>query len=196
MSTVLGAEWERLGLADLAGRTVLDVEAADGSFSFEAERRGAARVVAQEPAPPPGFEAARAELDSRVEPLAREFSALEASTLGRFDVVLFVDVLCGLPDPLAGLRRLAALTRELAVVATPAVVVPGAELEPLVRFSRDGAFPVGASAWWLPTEHGLHHLCRAAGFKRVETVEQSEAEFGFGVRPIGLRRLVVWASPA
>ena len=32
--------------ASLAGRTVLDIGAWDGFFSFEAERRGAARVVA------------------------------------------------------------------------------------------------------------------------------------------------------
>src|ERR1700712_3578633 len=32
--------------ANLAGRTVLDVGAWDGFFSFEAERRGASRVVA------------------------------------------------------------------------------------------------------------------------------------------------------
>ena len=37
----------RLGLpVSLAGKTVLDVGAWDGFFSFEAERRGAARVVA------------------------------------------------------------------------------------------------------------------------------------------------------
>src|SRR6266568_9564153 len=32
--------------ADLTGKTVLDIGAYDGFFSFEAERRGAARVVA------------------------------------------------------------------------------------------------------------------------------------------------------
>jgi tRNA (mo5U34)-methyltransferase len=36
------AEWEHLHLPDLAGRSVLDVGAYDGFFSFEAERRGAA----------------------------------------------------------------------------------------------------------------------------------------------------------
>jgi len=32
--------------ADLTGKTVLDVGARDGYFSFEAERRGASRVLA------------------------------------------------------------------------------------------------------------------------------------------------------
>jgi tRNA (mo5U34)-methyltransferase len=37
---------ELLGLPDLKGKTVLDINAWDGFFSFEAERRGASRVVA------------------------------------------------------------------------------------------------------------------------------------------------------
>jgi glycosyltransferase involved in cell wall biosynthesis/SAM-dependent methyltransferase len=40
------AEWDGLALSDLRGATVLDVGAWDGFYSFEAERRGAARVVA------------------------------------------------------------------------------------------------------------------------------------------------------
>lgn len=42
----LRAEWEALDLPDLDGRTVLDIGTWDGWFAFEAERRGAARVVA------------------------------------------------------------------------------------------------------------------------------------------------------
>lgn len=43
---VLAAEWQSLQLPDLHGKTVLDIGAWDGFFSFEAERRGAKRVVA------------------------------------------------------------------------------------------------------------------------------------------------------
>ena len=42
----LASELEALRLPDLRGKTVLDVGAWDGFYSFEAERRGAARVVA------------------------------------------------------------------------------------------------------------------------------------------------------
>lgn len=42
----LASELESLRLPDLAGRTVLDIGSWDGFFAFEAERRGAARVVA------------------------------------------------------------------------------------------------------------------------------------------------------
>ncbi|MBI3117610.1 MAG: methyltransferase type 11, partial [Candidatus Hydrogenedentes bacterium] len=43
---VLGMEAEIIFRYPLAGKTVLDVGAWDGFFSFEAERRGAARVLA------------------------------------------------------------------------------------------------------------------------------------------------------
>ena len=43
---LLATELASLRLPDLRGRTVLDVGAWDGFYSFEAERRGAARVVA------------------------------------------------------------------------------------------------------------------------------------------------------
>jgi tRNA (mo5U34)-methyltransferase len=45
-AAVLTEELERFGLpADLTGQSVLDIGGWDGFFSFEAERRGAARVV-------------------------------------------------------------------------------------------------------------------------------------------------------
>lgn len=42
----LAAEWASLDLPDLSGRTVLDIGAWDGWFSFQAEEAGASRVVA------------------------------------------------------------------------------------------------------------------------------------------------------
>lgn len=42
----LEAEWRALDVPDLRGKTVLDVGAWDGWFSFRAEQEGAARVVA------------------------------------------------------------------------------------------------------------------------------------------------------
>jgi tRNA (mo5U34)-methyltransferase len=43
---LLGRELSQLGLADLTGKTVLDIGAWDGYFSFAAEQMGAKRVVA------------------------------------------------------------------------------------------------------------------------------------------------------
>lgn len=45
-SEVLNQEWNELGVPPLEGKSVLDIGAWDGYFSFRAEQAGAARVVA------------------------------------------------------------------------------------------------------------------------------------------------------
>jgi tRNA (mo5U34)-methyltransferase len=88
---------------DLCGKTVLDVGAWDGFFSFEAERRGAARVVAIDPnawrAPigpdnpwsgQEGFNLARRVLGSKVEDADIGLLELSPERIGTFDLVLFL----------------------------------------------------------------------------------------------------------
>src|SRR5258708_19210321 len=82
---------------DLRGTTVLDIGAWDGFFSFETERRGAARVLATDDfcwsgegwGTKAGFDLAHRELGSRVE--SAEMGVLEPSpeTLTLFHLGLF-----------------------------------------------------------------------------------------------------------
>jgi tRNA (mo5U34)-methyltransferase len=121
------AEWEHLHLPDLAGRSVLDVGAYDGFFSFEAERRGAARVVASDhwvwnwPGSDArgNFELAWRTLGSRVQMRDIPVEEISPDTLGAtFDVVLFLGVLYHAPDPVGYLRRVRSVTTGIAVVET------------------------------------------------------------------------------
>ena len=86
--------------ADLAGKTLLDIGAWDGFFSFEAERRRATRVVAADyyawhglgwdtGKGKSGFEFARQVLGSHVEDVAIDVLELSPERIGSFDVVLF-----------------------------------------------------------------------------------------------------------
>ncbi|MHC4083278.1 MAG: methyltransferase domain-containing protein, partial [Planctomycetota bacterium] len=93
---------ERLHLPeDLSGQTVLDVGAWDGFFSFEAERRGAARVLATDSyawsgvdwGTKQGFELARARLGSTVQDMDVDVFDLSPQCVGVFDVTLFLGVL-------------------------------------------------------------------------------------------------------
>jgi tRNA (mo5U34)-methyltransferase len=131
---------------DLTGKTVLDIGAWDGFYSFECERRGAARILATDhfvwrqlrPDGKTGFELARRALGSHVEDMEIDVFDISPETVGMFDIVLFLGVLYHLRDPFGGLAHAASVTRELLIVEThvdlldldrPAIAFyPGAEL--------------------------------------------------------------------
>jgi tRNA (mo5U34)-methyltransferase len=206
---LLRAELHALRLPDLTGKTVLDIGAWDGFYTFAAERAGAARVVALDhyawsldftdlPAyvercreqglkPQPwdtvpeawrphelpgkrGFDLGRSVLGSRAEPLVADFMTTDLEALGTFDVVFYLGVLYHMQDPLRAMRRVAAVTREVAVIETAAVVVQDQEDRALVEFFPEDGLGDDPTNWWAPNETALHGLCRAAGFARVETV--------------------------
>ena len=167
----------RIGLpVELRGKTVLDVGAWDGAYSFEAERRGASRVLATDHhcwsgrgwGTKAGFDLAREALGSRVESLDIDVFDLSAASVGAFDIVLFLGVLYHLQDPLNALRRMAAITRELLILETvvdlfyvrrPAIAIyPGDEL------SGD------PTNWCGPNPAAVVALLRCAGFERVSMV--------------------------
>jgi len=194
-------------LPSLSGKTVLDVGAWDGLYSFRAEQAGAERVVAldhyawgvdmgrrqaywdscaetgvlpdhdrdltefwDETLPGRrGFEFAREVFGSSVEPVVGDLMTMHLDQLGTFDVVLYLGVLYHMPDPLGALRRVRAVTGEVAVIETVAVRVLGQRDARLLAFyagNELGGADFGN--WFAPTEHALRAMCLAAGFGRVE----------------------------
>ncbi len=140
--------------ASFEGKSVLDIGAWDGFFSFEAERRGAAQVLATDyfawhgvgwgtGRGKAGFELARRALGSRVEDQAIDVIELSPDRIGQFDVVFFLGVLYHLPNPLAALERVASVCRQQLILETvvdmigvrrPAVAFyPGGELSNVRR---------------------------------------------------------------
>ncbi|MFP5318296.1 MAG: class I SAM-dependent methyltransferase [Acidimicrobiia bacterium] len=207
---LLAAEWDALDLPDLRGKAVLDVGAWDGYFSFEAERRGAARVVALDhyvwsmdlprqqrywaecmeagTAPEPyhelpelwkpdelpgkaGFNTAHRCRDSKVEAVVGDFMTMDLDRLGTFDVVLFLGVLYHVRHPLLALERLARITRQLLVIETEAVAVPGFEHHGFCEFFESNELNGDVSNWWAPNRRAVVGMCRAAGFGHVESRE-------------------------
>jgi tRNA (mo5U34)-methyltransferase len=83
---------------DLSGKSVLDIGAWDGFFSFEVEKRGAARVLAidnfyrdkLEHTGSQGFEVAKEILKSNVEFRKASVYDLSPEKFGMFDIVLFL----------------------------------------------------------------------------------------------------------
>ncbi|NUB27135.1 class I SAM-dependent methyltransferase [Azospirillum brasilense] len=104
---------------DLSGHSVLDVGSAIGFFSFEAERRGAQRVVGLEPRQT-RFQAAvilKEILGSSVEFRCQDI--LDYSPSEPFDRVLLLNVIHHLKEPIRVLRRCAELTRNALVIEFP-----------------------------------------------------------------------------
>ncbi len=195
-------------IPDVAGKSVLDIGAWDGKYSYEAERAGAARVVALDhyvwkldpiaraeyyqrceaegrlPDPEEidyafltasdlpgkrGFDLLHEYLDSKVEAVVDDFMTMDLDTLGTFDVVLYFGVLYHMVDPIGALRRLHRVTGEVAVIETASVTVPGLEHESLCSFYAGNELHADYGNWFAPSEVALHGMCRAAGFRRVET---------------------------
>jgi tRNA (mo5U34)-methyltransferase len=164
---------------DLSGRSVLDIGAWDGFFSFEAERRGASRVVATDyyawrglgwatGQGKAGFELARQALGSHVEDVEVDVMDLSPERLGTFDTVLFLGVLYHLPNPLLALERVAALTTHQLILETVVDMVGFGR--PAAAFYPDRELNGDPTNWWGPNAAAVHGMLRAVGFNRVETV--------------------------
>jgi tRNA (mo5U34)-methyltransferase len=168
------AKLPRIGLPEsLAGRTVLDVGAWDGFFSFEAERRGADRVLATDwycwSGPgwgtKRGFEYARERLRSNVEDQEIDVLDLSPHALGgQFDVVLFLGGLYHMRHPLLALEKVASVTRELAIIETE--VAHLLTRRPAVRYFLEG------DDWCAPTLAACRAMLEDVGFQRAEVLHR------------------------
>jgi tRNA (mo5U34)-methyltransferase len=167
----------RLQLPDrLDGLSVLDIGAWDGFYSFEAKRRGAARVLATDSyswsgegwGTKDGFRLARSALELDVEDLDIDVMDLSEQAVGRFDVVLLLGVLYHLRDPITALERAADVTADRLVIETETALTwlrsPAAALYPQRELNDDD------TNWWAVNPAALRGMLLRFGFRRVETM--------------------------
>ena len=160
----------------LAGQTVLDIGAWDGFFSFEAERRGASRVVAADYfswhgdgwGSKAGFELARRTFGSKVEDVDIDVMDLSPERVGQFDVVFFLGVLYHLRHPLLALERIASVTRRLVILETVVDLVGISR--PAMAFYPGRELNSDPTNWWAPNVPGLHAMLKDVGFADVRTI--------------------------
>ncbi len=201
----LAVELKTLRLPDLHKKTVLDIGAWDGFYSFTAERLGAEKVTALDhfvwsmdlkehkkyyddcitrgvspepyetlpyykPAELPGkrgFDTARELLGSGVESIVADFMTADPKAVGTFDVVLFLGVLYHMKYPIEALERVAALTRQVAIIETEAIFLPGLQDQAFCEYFEKGELNHDVSNWWAPNQKALVGMCRTAGFRHV-----------------------------
>lgn len=182
------AELGRLNIPQsLEGKRVLDVGCSDGYYSFVCEQRGATVVAVDDESSllagttVNGFTTARDLRGSAVDYRIADVHDLTPDDVGTFDLILFVNVLYHLENPMLALRRLAALAE------------PGAEMilktyyRTDVRFWARGRclgfdvdrkpkwwfFPgteLGGDPtnWWAPNRTGLLAILDASGWSDAE----------------------------
>jgi tRNA (mo5U34)-methyltransferase len=175
---------------DLSGKTVLDIGAWDGFFSFEAEKRGAARVLATDSfvwsgsgwGSKAGFELARRALGSRVEDMDVDVMDLDPSVIGTFDVVFSMGVLYHLRNPFLALEKVAAVTRDRLILSTWAdltdVERPAAAFYPTTELGGD------PSNWWGLNPPCLRAMLEDVGFTRITIMSPADPGDQRGPSPI------------
>ena len=168
--------------ADLSGKSVLDIGAYDGFFTFEAERRGAARVVAMDrhPAIHKGFAIAHEALSSNAEYVQGSVYDLSPETHGTFDVVIFFGVLYHLRHPILALDRIHSVCRDYALVESAVLdewFVHEGKAQPLERidailkqsavmqFYPGDELNADWSNWWAPNIECLRLMLETSGFR-------------------------------
>jgi tRNA (mo5U34)-methyltransferase len=173
--------------ASLTGKSVLDVGAWDGFFSFEAERRGAKRVLATDSyswngshdwGDKRGFQLAREVLGSKVEDQDIDILDLSPERVGgTYDVVFFLGVLYHMRHPMLSVERVASITKEMVVLET-AVDMLSCRRAAMAFYPGD-ELGNDATNWCGPNPQAVVGMLKVAGFKRVEIVA--------GLRPLWFR---------
>ncbi|MCW2387638.1 tRNA (mo5U34)-methyltransferase [Sphingobium sp. B11D3B] len=173
---LLKAEADAYFRSDLVtDKSVLDIGAWDGFMSFEAEQRGAGRVVATDHfcwsgpgwGTKAGFDYAHSALNSRVEAVEVDVFELDPARLGTFDVVLFPGVLYHLKDPFGGLERASAMSHDLLIVETATAM--NHVKEPVMQFYLGNELGGDPTNFFAPNEPCLCNMLKEIGFTRFQS---------------------------
>jgi len=159
---------------ELTGRSVIDIGAWNGAYSFEAKRRGAARVLATDHFVwnHPGFrgresfELARSVLDIDLEVKEIDISHLSPDSVGTFDVVLFLGVFYHLLDPIVALQRVAKLAREVLIIETHTDALEISR--PAMIMYAGSELRNDPTNWWGPNPACMVALLKECGFAKVD----------------------------
>lgn len=176
---------------DLTNKTVLDIGAWDGFYSFDAEKKGAKRVLATDSfvweqrelygldhnfwcgfgAGKEGFELARKILNSQVEDYNIDVLDLNLAEIGTFDVVLFLGVLYHMKYPLFALEKVRSVTKDLLILETHISLILSLFPQPLMRFYPTNELSQDVTNWSGPNLAMVKSWLLTAGFAKVELVK-------------------------
>ena len=186
---------ERISLPeDLTGKTVLDIGAAEGFYSFECERRGATvtavdRVDGEES----GFSIVKRIINAKAEHKRCSVYNLSVEEIGQFDLVLCLGVIYHLRYPLLALDVLHSICKSDMILETQICdkyylntkgdicnlgdLGPELTKTPMAQFYPGRELNNDITNWWAPNLVGLLSMLETSGFT-------SEVHFCDGIRAI------------
>ncbi|MEM1344429.1 MAG: DUF4214 domain-containing protein [Pseudomonadota bacterium] len=179
----------------LEGKSLLDIGAWDGFFTFEAEKRGAGPILSvdhhcwsgPEWGTKAGYDFAHAAFASKARSKDVDLVDLDPNVEGTFDVVLFLGVLYHLEDPYGGLKRAAAMARETLVIET--VTACNTFDQPVLRHFEGNSLNYDPTNFFAPNTACLRSMLTELGFSRIEItrnpgipVDEAELAAQGGVR--------------
>jgi tRNA (mo5U34)-methyltransferase len=158
----------------LAGKTFLDIGCWDGYNSFEATRRGAARVLATDHfawsdecwGNRGSFELGRSHLAPSVEVMDIDVPDLTPERVGKFDVVLFAGVFYHLRNPFLALENLSKLVTNTLILET--VLDARHERRPMMVFYPGSELADDPTNWWGPNRSCVLAMLKDVGFSRIK----------------------------
>ncbi len=159
---------------NLKGKTVLDIGAWDGFFSFEFERRGAKvlSIDIWDETALANFLFAREKLNSKVEYKRLDVHDLDAGLIGKFDIVFCAGVLYHLRYPQKALERIRSVTKELLILETVTMVPFIHERFPMIGFFPGDQEAIASGRQWgicaAATISWLKEALYSAGFAKIE----------------------------
>jgi tRNA (mo5U34)-methyltransferase len=158
----------------LEGQSVLDIGAWDGFFSFEAERRGARRVLATDSfcwggggwGSKAGFNLAHKVLRSRVRSKTIDVLELCPEKIGMFDLVLCLGVLYHMKHPLLALERVFSVTKKQLILETHVDMLDCNR--PAMAFYPGDEVGLDPTNWCGPNPQMVVAMLKTVGFQKVE----------------------------
>ena len=171
--------------ADLRGKRVIDVGAADGAYTFEFARRGAS-ILAIDIQPPDntGFGIASKLAATPVEHRVISVYDLAPDIVGKFDIAWYWGVFYHLKEPLLAFRNLHQILKADGLLCFEGAILDGVTGDadprlagiqdylaalsnvPLTYFTH-GSFANDWSNWYVPNLACLREWLGASGFKDI-----------------------------
>ena len=163
--------------ASFEGKTVLDIGAWDGFFSFQAESRGASRVLSTDSfiwkggvdwAGKQGYDLAKKCLNSKTEERIIDVLDLDPNIIGEFDVTFFLGVLYHMKHPLLALEKVSSVTKEMLILETAVDALWSRR--PAMAFYPGSEVGCDPTNWCGPNTAAVIGMLKVVGFKRFEIV--------------------------